>query len=308
MSIVVVGPGAIGCLFAALLVRCGRKVVLLDRRVQRAQLLARSGLRVDTDSSSFTCSLPVLPAAPGDASPASLVLLCTKAYDTVAAAQAAEGFVGPGTLVLSLQNGIGNAEQLEKILPGAHIACAVTRTGSTLLGPGHIRQFGVASMALAPHANDDAALTQEICEDLSSAGIDASFCEDAQSLVWSKAVVNAGINPVTALGGFPNGAILDDPVQNEMMSAAVGEGEAVARAAGITLLMHDAREEARRVCMATAQNLSSMLQDVRQERRTEIESINGKIVGKGDQLGIPVSVNRHLLTAVLQMEEQYSRR
>lgn len=303
MFIVVVGPGAVGCLFAALLDRSGHHVILLDHDARRAAKLAQSGVRVDTGGASDLRQVPVT-ADSHAIDRADALIICVKAYDTADAARSVAPVVQPHTLVVSLQNGIGNGAILDAELPQAGgIACAVTYTGATTLEPGHVRQVGPAAASLAPYAGDGAAGScRQLASLMHDAGIHVRQSDNVASLTWSKAVINAGINPVTALAGIPNGAILDSPEHRHTLEAAVGEAGDVAAAAGITLLFDNACEEAQRNCKATAGNISSMLADRRAGRRTEIEAINGQIVQKADALGVAVPTNRRLLRAVRQAE------
>ncbi len=296
--IVVVGPGAMGSLLAACLMRARANVWLLDHNPTRAQGLARTGIRIDEPGLRWHIRLPVCTDVRHH-DPADWVFFCVKAYDTPCAARHVRPVIRDHTTLVSFQNGIGNAERLATLLGRRlPLLCAATAHGATLIRPGYVRHAGRGWTLMAPwnpaaHQRVRAALRL-----LRAAGWPARAVSDARSLLWSKLVVNAAINPVTAIAGVRNGALLDRADLNAIAFQAAREAQQVARALKVRLLFPDAAQHVRRVCSRTRDNLSSMLQDVRLGRRTEIEAINGVVVAYARRMGIPVPVNRWLLKTV----------
>ena len=301
MRIVIVGPGAIGCLFAGLLQKAGRNVSLLDNDPARAARIAADGVRIESGGETDTFAVDIA-ADPADIRrPIDCLCICVKAYDTVSAIRHARPLVSDDTLIVSLQNGLGNAEKIESEAPGHAVACAVTSHGSTLLGPGHVRHAGVGPTAVAPVTARAAAGLSLFADTLESAGINTIRHDDCPGMLWSKAVVNAAVNPVTAVNNVNNGSVLERPDLRDPAMAAAAEATAVAAAAGISLLFESATEQVEIVCGRTANNISSMLQDVRLGRQTEIDAITGAIVEKAHELGVDVPVNEGLLEKVRAM-------
>ena len=305
MKMVIVGPGAIGCLFAVRMQAAGETVTLLDKDEARATELTARGLRIEEPGSPEpacqTVHVPVqfdaqrLRTATGFPS---FVVLCVKAYDTATAVRHALPLVGPKTALVSLQNGMGNVEEIQNVVGTDRILCAVTGHGATHVGIGTIRHAGsgiTTVAAVSPGYDDQAA---HFVDNLQRAGFEAHLLDDCKRMLWSKLIVNAAINPVTALHNIPNGDLLRRPELLETALAAAREADAVARAAGVRPRLDNPDEEIRRICERTRDNVSSMLQDVRRGRQTEIDSINGFIVRQANAYGIDVPVNQQLWKAV----------
>lgn len=305
MRVLIAGPGAIGCMFAARLAEAGCDVLILDHDSARSRRLDASGLRIDRPDGAHVCRLPVAcihDALPPGAPPLA-VLLAVKAYDTETAGRAIASRLALDTPLVSVQNGIGNDQVLTEGCGFRRVICAVTACGATRLGEGCIREAGVgptrfacATGAVMPSA------AGELGRALAAAGLPVAFADDVRALVWSKAVINAAINPVTALWGVTNGECVEREDARCALRAAAYEAQTVATALGIDLPYVDAAAEAEAVCRGTRENLSSMLQDVRAGRRTEVRQINGKIVEAGRRLGVRTPVNDDLLERVLALK------
>jgi len=296
-TIVVVGPGAIGCLFAAALAEAGHDVRLLDKDPTRAESIARCGVKVDEPQGSRTVRVPVTADARTQG-PVDVVCLCVKSYDTASAAACLSDLMGPETAIVSLQNGFGNAERISGQVGPRGVICAVTAHGATCLGAGHVVHAGEGVTTLAARDPAGRGAAERVAAVLSASGLEARVVDDALSLVWSKLAINAAINPVTAVWGVPNGEILDRPELVKVSMAAAEEAQTVATAGGVTLLYADATAAVREACERTKENISSMLQDVRRGKRTEIDDINGAIVKEARTQGIKVPVNEMLVQRV----------
>lgn len=297
MNIVIIGPGAMGCLFAGLLTGGGHKVCLLDKRADRAERISRQGLKIEGPAG--TRVIPIRATArAASLKGAELILICVKAYDTASTAPEILALLSSRSLVLTLQNGLGNVEHLAEHVPPGQILAGVTAHGSTLLSAGHIRHAGAGPTtltALQPEQQNQAALLAEV---FTRAGIAASTAPDLAGMLWSKLIVNAAIGPVSALAGLANGQLLEQAAWRELLRQAAAEGAAVAARKSIRLAFADPREAVEKVCRDTATNASSMLQDVRRGRRTEIDAINGAIVREAEQLGMAAPVHTDLVRRV----------
>lgn len=302
MHIDVLGPGAIGTLFAARLARSGSDVRLVDKDAERAARIDAEPVTVTGSNGEFRHPVPCAPLSRVTAA-ADLVCLCVKAYDTAEAVRAAARLIGPETVVVSLQNGLDNAETLLKHVGGGdRIVCAVTDQGALLTAPGHVSDTGRGATRIAPFVPEGMPGADGFARLLQSAGLPARTYARADTICWSKAIVNTAINPVTAIWNLHNGDLPLTQSAAGQARAACREAQAIARAAGIPLLYRDAWAEVCRVCEQTAENRSSMLQDIRAGRRTEIDAITGAIVRKGDTVGIEAPVCRELWERVRDME------
>jgi len=305
MRIVIVGPGAIGCLVASYLVRADHDVVLLGRDANHALRITQSGILVEPETSADEpITLPVRATADaGELGQPDYVCICVKAYDTASAMEHVGVALTPHTSVVSIQNGLGNIEQIRNTFRGPLI-CGVTSHGSLTLGPGHIRHTGSGRTVLAalpPHAEPAAARFAEV---LSVAGMEADTCNTPNSMLWGKLIVNAAINPVTALADVPNGEILQREELRKQAFAAAMEAEAVAQEFDIPLPYPHAAAEVERVCRATAGNLSSMLRDIRCGNQTEIEAITGSVVSYARARDVGAPVNTELLVRMRERERE----
>lgn len=301
VRVLVVGPGAVGCLFASALIRAGIDTILLDHDEQRAHALGTQGLQVEMPNGD--CRLPA--RATCDATsvgPVDMTLLCVKTFDTQAAIAHALPALEHSRIVASLQNGVGNLEALGERMDARRIVAAVTAQGSTQIGVGHVRHAGEGITRVAPFRSEGIARAQRVQALFLAAGFQTETVANVDTLLWSKLVVNAAVNPVTALWELTNGGVLEQPDARDTAYAAAREAERVVRAAGIDLLFDNACEEVDRVCTVTRDNVSSMLQDIRRGRRTEIDAINGAVVERAGTLGIDTPVNRELIDRIRALE------
>jgi 2-dehydropantoate 2-reductase len=305
MRLLIVGPGAMGCLFAAGLKRAGFEVTLLDYRLDRAEALNNQGILVTGATGDHAVRVPVL-SAPFNEQP-DFVLICVKAYSTVQAAKALQEYLPPDTGVITLQNGIGNVEILREIFGENRVYGGVTAEGATLLEPGKIQHAGRGETVIGPTVNRIRPL-EEVVKAFNQAGFQTRTTDNVESLIWGKLIINVGINALTAITRLKNGRLPEIPGTRFIMERAVEEAAAVARAENIALPYPDPFERVAEVCRATAENIASMLQDVLKGKITEVDAINGAIVRKGEARGIPTPVNRTLAALVGTIQETYLER
>jgi 2-dehydropantoate 2-reductase len=305
MNFLVVGPGAMGCLFAVRLARAGHGVTLLDYREDRARLLREQGLRLEGVSGDHRVVVPVQTGPL--AYPLDLALICVKAGRTREAAQGLARWLPHGTRLLTLQNGLGNLETLVDVFGEDRVLGGVTAEGATLLGVGHVRHAGRGETVIGPSGRAADSISG-ILSAFDAAGFHIKAVSSVTELIWGKLIVNVGINALTAITGVRNGQIPKIQGTRALMAEAVEEAVAVARAKGIRLPYPDPLARVIEVCEATGPNIASMLQDVLNERGTEVKYINGAIVREGAALGISSPVNRTLAHLVGAIEESYGER
>jgi 2-dehydropantoate 2-reductase len=304
MKIAIVGPGAIGCLLGGLLSRAGHEVWLIDRRPERAALLDRRGVSISGVGGDFNAAVRAT-ASPTEAGIAELIIVAVKSYDTAAAAQAAQSLVGAQTTVLTVQNGLGNVEALQSQLGADRVVAGVTSLGATRLGPGQVQHAGRGPTVIGELDGRVTDRLKETAGALSSTGLEVETTTDVVSALWGKLAVNAGINAVATLARLRNGGVVQSESLLGLLRSAVREVEAVAGAKRIELPEPDMAAQAEEVCRRTADNTNSMLQDVRQRRRTEVEAINGAVVREGAAVGVATPVNAVLVALIHGLEETY---
>jgi 2-dehydropantoate 2-reductase len=303
MRTTIVGPGAMGCLFAALLQEAGHEVWLLDHDVPRADAIERAGLAVEQDGRE-RCVAVRASADAARVPPCRVVWLFVKSPATRAALRGAAPLLAPETIVVSLQNGLGNAEEILRHVPAGRTVCGTTSWGAIAAEPGRVRVMGSGPSRVAPAAPEGMPAASEIADALRAAGVATEASPDLAGTLWSKLVLNAAINPLTALHEVANGALLEDTGLRRLLHDAVREAAAVAGALGIRLTYDDPARAANDLCRATGANASSMLQDIRRSRPTEIEALTGAVVREAARAGVPVPTNQMLLDRIRDKERK----
>jgi 2-dehydropantoate 2-reductase len=296
VKFLVFGAGAIGSLIGGSLATL-HPVTLVGRR-GHVQAIRRHGLVVRGHT-----EVRVHPEAleyAAEAEVPDVVILTVKSYDTRSAANALRRF-RKEALFLSLQNGLGNVEILAE--RSSRVLGGVTYHGVTFLGPGEIEHAGSGDTILGPIKGASLGEAEGVAEAFRACGLPALATASIEAALWSKTVVNACFNPLTALLGARSGALGRNDWLSQCSPMIVGEAVAVAGVHGIKLAARDLLERVQAVSDATARNKSSMLQDVEKGHRTEIDAINGAIERMGAERGIDCPVNRLLTLLVKAFSE-----
>lgn len=309
MHFLLVGPGALGCLLSSVITKglavTGDRLSLFDHNAERAEYLNSQGIVYQRGDIGTT--IPVTATSdPQGLGPVDVILLCVKSYDVAASLALCQPLLTKTTLVIFLQNGISHLS-MQNLLGDASAAFATTTEGANLQGRGHVRHAGSGVTYLGCLETPDAriALLLERTRALLAAGALTVHCtDDILTRIWAKLFINVGINALTAILACKNGELLTLPGANERMQRAVDETLRVARAEGIKV-MDDPHRATQIVCSKTAENVSSMLQDVRNRRRTEIAAINGAVSAKGLIHGISTPENDLLCRQVQEIEAGY---
>ncbi len=305
MKIAVVGAGAMGSLFGALLAEAGNEVWLYDMWLEHVQSINQAGLRLEWEGNTRTVDIRAT-ADPQQIGRSELVIIFVKSSCTNLAAETALNFVGCDGCVMTLQNGMGNADVIAEFIEPERILAGTTSHGATLLGPGSIRHAGCGPTTIGAWSQTEDGLQRagQLAEFFNRAGIKTESVADVRRVVWNKLLINIGINAITALTHIKNGQILDLEITRELSRAAVEEAISIARAENIKV-DDDALDRVFKVAEATAINRSSMGQDVDNRRQTEIAAINGFIVREAKRLGLQTPVNFTLTALVQTLEYHY---
>lgn len=299
MGMLVVGTGALACLFAARLAANGQRVTLLGNWAEGLAALRKNDLRLmELDGSMSQYPVEVMDGSNccGDYRQA---LVLVKSWQTERTARQLVNCLSSKGIALTLQNGLGNAEILQDVLEPERVAIGVTTMGARMIEPGYVQHTGDGKVILAAHSSLDGLVKQ-----LNQAAFHVEITDDLPSLQWGKLVINAAINPLTALLRVANGELLVRPAAHELMKGAAREAASVATSLGIKLPYSDALQAVEDVAQKTAKNISSMLQDILRGTQTEIEAINGAVVRAGEMTGVPTPINEMLWQLISAMDER----
>jgi 2-dehydropantoate 2-reductase len=305
MKIVIVGPGAIGCLFAAFLSKSKEEVWLLDKNKERAASIRQQGIIVEGISGNWQADVKTT-ADSKEIETADLIIISVKSYDTKGAILQAKSLVGDNTRVLTLQNGIGNIEIIGEVVRSDKVIGGVTNLGSTLIGIGTVRHAGRGETVIGRIDGKIPVELRSIREIFNQIGLETRISRDIKSLLWSKLIINVGINALTAITRLNNGKLIEFEGTRKILREAVTEAVRVAKRKKIKLIYDDPLAKVEAVCEATSANVSSMLQDIIRKKRTEIDFINGVIVRQAQELGIAAPVNSILVDMVKTIETSYN--
>jgi 2-dehydropantoate 2-reductase len=301
MNVVVLGTGALGCVFAAHLA-ARAEVWMLGSWAEGIAAVQRDGIRIIERDGSVRQVRVQATTDPAQVPPADGALLLVKSYQIERAAAWAARVLRPDGLAVTFQNGLDNGPKLTAAVGEARAAVGVNYTGATLLGPGETRHTAQLTNIIGT-SSVIAERVIALCDLLTSVGLSTRTSDAIEGEVWGKGVVNAAINPLTALWRVPNGELLATPERRGLLAALVAEAAAVTRARGITLPQADPLAHTEKICQVSALNHSSMLQDIEHGRPTEIDSINGVIVAEGRRLGVPTPLNEVMWRLVRAMGE-----
>lgn len=305
MKITIIGPGAMGCLLAAFLSKTKEEIWLLDKNSQRAKDINEQGIQIEGVSGSWQAKVHA-GAESKEIGPQDLIIIAVKSYDTKDALKNIKPLIANHTLVLTLQNGLGNIEIISEVVGQDRVLGGITNQGATSLDTGSIRHAGKGETVIGRVDGKISAELRSIREVFNQAGMETRISKDIKALLWSKLIINVGINALTAITRLHNGRLIEFETTRKILEEAVNEAIKVAKKKRIKLIYDDPLSKVEAVCEATAQNVSSMLQDVLKRRRTEIDFINGVIVRQAQGLGIPTPVNAVLTNAVKAIESSYA--
>ncbi len=302
MKVGIIGAGAMGSLFGGKLSLRGHDVVLYDVYLEHVKQVATQGLSIeDAQTGRVRVAHPRASADPASVQGADILVVFVKSPSTEAVAAQFAPLAGPRAIALTLQNGLGNEAVLKNHFGPDRTAAGVTSQGATFLGPGKIRHAGVGPTHLAM-ADGRSERLQGFADALTDAGFETHVEKDVAGLVWSKLVINVGINALTALISQPNGRLLDFEETRQLMAALVEEAATVAARRGIRLSYPDPLATVMEVARKTGANRSSMLQDFDRRRQTEIDYMNGAVVREAAALGMKVPVNETVTRLIKALE------
>jgi len=276
MKVTIIGCGSLGSLLAFKLVRAGIDVLLCQRPGAQFDAIQANGINfLDREGNTANAKCTVVSSLDG-LEPAGLVLVLVKAYQTEEAALSIKGHVSRNGIVLTLQNGLGNAETLARELGEDHVAAGTCTYGAHRVGPGIIAWGGDGMIRFGPWKRGrDVSPVMELLE---RAGMEVRLEPDPRKALWEKVILNASVNTVSALTRLKNGQMLEMPDAVGLMRDLAEEGTRAAKLAGEEIDSESMWILVRSVLDKTADNRTSMLQDVENGRKTEVDAIVGMLV------------------------------
>ncbi len=291
LRIAVMGAGAVGCYYGALLARAGHPVTLIGRPAH-VQAVQQQGLRLQT----AVLDVQVPLAASTEASAvegADVVLFCVKSSDSQDAAHAIRPHLAPGALVLTLQNGADNDERVRAVLDASTpVAAAVVYVATAMAGPGHVLHHGRGELVIAPSPRSEAVAAQ-----FAAAGIPTQISDNVRGALWAKLVLNCAYNALSALSQQPYGPLVLVPGVTDVIADTVAECLAVAQADGVAI-PGDIDAAVHGIAATMPGQYSSTAQDLARGKPSEIDHLNGYVVRRGAALGVPTPLNRALQVLV----------
>jgi len=291
--IAVMGAGAVGCYYGAMLARAGHQVTLIGR-AQHVEAVRRAGLRLQTNQFDEFIKLESS-TEPNATRGAHIVLFSVKSTDTEAAGKALAPHLEREAVILTLQNGVDNAERLAATL-GREVIPAVVYVAVEMAGAGHVRHHGRGELLIGPGKGSEA-----IVAAFAGAGVKVEISDNVAGALWAKLIVNCAYNALSAIAQLPYGRLVQGAGVPAVMDEVVDECLAVARARGVQI-PGDMHETVRKLAHTMPGQYSSTAQDLARHKKTEIDHLNGFVVHKGEALGVRTPVNRVLLALVKALE------
>ena len=304
MKIVVLGSGTIGSLYGAFLSTVDDNEVILVGRNPHVSAIHSKGLQIRGIMGEHTFYLNAVESAT-KITDADLILLTTKTYDTLPAIKTAKHLIDKGAYVMLIQNGLGTEESVAEEIHTTKVLRATTCMGALRTEPGIVTFTGCALPELGSRYPENYDYVLKMTDMLERCGFAVSASKNIEGVVWTKTLVNCGINPVGALTGFTNGEVYKNPQLRNLVVQLVEEAAEIVKALGIELTTDDPVRYALGTAKATGDNINSMLQDIKAGKKTEIDSITGEIIRLGKELGIETPMNESVYALIKGIESKY---
>jgi 2-dehydropantoate 2-reductase len=297
-SVLIIGSGALACLFAARLKQAGQSVVITGTWEAGLDSVRRNGVGLMTGEVAVYYPVDVLDKA-SQSIRFDRAILLTKAYQTSASVNRVKPWLSETAAVLSLQNGLTPRMRMIEILGESRVISGTTTCAAEQIAPGVVKHHGGEAITIGAHPYSSA-----YRDLLSAGGFEVSIVDDIQQMIWEKAIINSAANPVGAILRMRNGEMAAKPDAMALMDALITEACGAALADGCTVDPVGMRQRLRTILEASASNRCSMLQDVLHGRETEINDINGVILEIAEKFGIQTPVQRTVTQLVRSIRRE----
>lgn len=304
MKIAVLGAGAMGSLYGAVLARTGHEVWLIDRWVSHVEAIRRDGLKVEGASGSWAAR-PRASTEPAEAGPCDLVIVATKTRDLAAALESAAPLLQADTAILCIQNGLGAAELVARSVPPERALLGIAGGfGASIPRPGSVHHNGWELVRIGAPAAAGRGAAERVAALWAAAGFKAEAAADIEAMIWSKLICNVAYSALCCVTGLRMGEVLAEPEASALSAACAREAWAVARAKGIDPGFEDPVAHVRAFGAAIPGARPSVLLDRLAGRPSEIDHINGAVPGEAEKVGLTAPTNALLAALVRTMEAQ----
>ncbi|MEM1518408.1 MAG: 2-dehydropantoate 2-reductase [Nitrososphaerota archaeon] len=303
MEILVVGAGALGLLISGLIAHNGGHVTLYSRRPEAIEHISKKGIRIITDNEEYVVRVKCIASIQKD-NYYELAIVTVKSYDTETIAKLLAEKLNSQTFVLSLQNGLGNAEILASHLGKERVFPGITTQASTRLGINEVYHAFNGLTIIGEYDGPPTERVRRIADFLSNNGVTCIVSENIWREIWFKVMVNSVINPLTAIMKIKNEGLLKISSIELLIKDILSEIISVAKLYGYEFNLNECYEKIIKIIQDTRNNKSSMLQDIENKRRTEIDSLNGMITKLAEMHGLETPLNRALTIFVKGIEER----
>ena len=301
MKIIVFGAGAIGSLFGAILAKFN-EVILIGRK-KHVEAIKKNGLTIEGKT-----KLNVEVFSETDISKVrmkpDLIILTVKSYDTLEAITQLSSIIKNDTLLLSMQNGLGNIDLIKNKIDVKCVIAGITTHGAVFSKPGIITHTGRGQTIIGELDGKNTNRIKSIKKELIRSGIPTDISSNIIRDIWVKTIINSCINPITVFCRQKNGYLLENPIIEKCVEQICIESTKIAKAYGFRLFNNSMIEKTKYVIKNTADNYSSMLQSINSCSKTEIDSINGKLVEIGNSYGIDTPLNNALVYFVKHINKK----
>ena len=301
MNIVILGAGAIGSLYGALLTK--KNNVLLIGRKPHVNAIRKNGLTID-GKTKVNVKISAIDTVDNVPFYVDFLIITVKSFDTKLAINQAKKIIKDNTIILSLQNGLDNISAIEQVVDRRQIIAGITTDGAFFPKPGFVIHTGVGKTVLGELYGEKSERIKKIKNIFSKVGIETVVSNDVIKEMWVKAIVNSCINPLTAFLGCKNGYLIKNPILEKIVEDVCKESTLVANAYGTKLSYHNMINKTKKIILETSENYSSMLQSIKKYRKTEVDSINGVFVDVGRTYNVNTPLNEILISLVISLSRK----
>ncbi len=294
----IIGAGALGSLFAHYFHDHLTGYVIYEKNSETVNDIKKNGITLINGETTKTVKAEIS-SSPEILRDAEIIFLFVKSYSTTEALNDISEYLSDNSIIVSLQNGLGNIDEIRKFIEPERIVYGSTTIGAAKSSTSTVISGGTGVINVG---GSESGHVQRVHHLLNSAGLNSYTVDNPDFFLWHKAVINAGINPIAAILGITNGEILTNRYALMLQESIVSEAVKSASANGIQIEFTEILKTTRDVCEKTCVNVCSMLQDIRNGRRTEIDSINGRIIEYGESKGLEMPFNKTIYLLIKSME------
>ena len=302
MRIAVIGAGAMGSIYGGHL-SLHNDVYLIDTNQTVVDHINQNGLILQEDGKDVTYHPTAVTSTQG-IEPVDLVILFVKSLFSKAALSNNQGIIGPNTYLMTLQNGSGHEDILAEFAPESRIIIGTTEDNGAVLGLGHVRRGGSGKTNIGMLTEDKETFLPQLKECMDSCGIQGNIHENIRQLIWNKLFTNVSLSAVTGVLQVPMGFIAGNEHAWAITKQLIHEAVAVAHGLGLEADEEDITEKVRQTSLGSPEGITSICADLRDGRKTEVNTISGSVVRASKKCGVPAPTHEMIVELVHAMEER----